>query len=83
PAPAPTPAPQPAPASGGADPALSPEFASIVSELTAAFGQPLSVSVESAPSTSDEDAAAELEGAGASFDDSGFTEEPVEDGDDD
>ena len=70
---------------GGEDPAasLTPEFADIASMLTAAFGTPLSVSVESAATTSDEDAAAELaydEGLDA---DSGFTDEPVDDGDDD
>ena len=87
PAPAPAPAPSPAPVAFGAptaaDPGLSPEFASIVSELTAAFGQPLSVSLETAATTSDEDAAAELAGEASSFGDAGFTDEPVDDGDDD
>ncbi|MDM8271897.1 hypothetical protein, partial [Thermophilibacter provencensis] len=65
------------------DPGLSPEFADIASMLTAAFGQPLSVSVESAVSTSDEDAAAELAYDGDPNEDAGFTDEPVDDGDDD
>ena len=66
---------------GGGD-GLTPEFASIASMLAEAFGQPLSVSVESAATTSDEDAAEEL----AMDDDAsemGFTDEPVDDEDDD
>lgn len=70
---------------GGEDPAasLTPEFADIASMLTAAFGTPLSVSVESAATTSDEDAAAELAYDEEPDADSGFTDEPVDDGDDD
>ena len=66
---------------GGGSPELTPEFASIASMLAEAFGQPLSVSVESAATTSDEDAAEEL----AMDDDAsemGFTDEPVDDEDD-
>ena len=61
---------------------LPPEFADIAAQLSAAFGQPLSVSVEAAATTSDEDAAAEL-----SYDDveedPGFTDEPLDDSEDD
>ena len=66
----------------GSGDGLTPEFASIASMLAEAFGQPLSVSVESAATTSDEDAAEEL----AMDDDAsemGFTDEPVDDEDDD
>ena len=48
-----------------------PEFSDIASMLTEAFGAPLSMSVESAVTTSDDDAAAEL-----SYDDNGADEEP-------
>ena len=70
-------------AAGGADPALTPEFAELASRLAAAFGPPLSVSVEAAVITSDEDAAVELAREGAAPADEGYTDEPVEDGDDD
>ena len=65
----------------GAGDELTPEFASIASMLAEAFGQPLSVSVESAATTSDEDAAEELamDGDAAEM---GFTDEPVDDEDD-
>ena len=59
-----------------------PEFSDIASMLTAAFGAPLSVSVEPAVTTSDDDAAAEL-----SYDDNGadsdpgFADEPEDDAD--
>ena len=48
-----------------------PEFSDIASMLTEAFGAPLSMSVEPAVTTSDDDAAAEL-----SYDDSGADEDP-------
>lgn len=48
-----------------------PEFSDIASMLTEAFGAPLSVSVEPAVTTSDDDAAAEL-----SYDDNGADEDP-------
>lgn len=73
-------------AAGGAnpaDPALTPEFAELASRLAAAFGPPVSVSVEAAVITSDEDAAVELAREGAAPADEGYTDEPVEDGDDD
>ena len=60
--------------------ALTPEFADIASMLAEAFGQPVSVSVESAVTTSDDEAASELS-AEASPDD-GFTDEPADDADD-
>ena len=59
-----------------------PEFSDIASMLTAAFGAPLSMSVEAAVTTSDDDAAAEL-----SYDDNGddqdagFADEPEDDAD--
>ncbi|OUO35736.1 hypothetical protein, partial [Olsenella sp. An290] len=62
---------------------LAPEFADIAAMLTAAFGEPVSVSVESAATTSDEDAAAELAYDEDRSRDAGFTDEPVEDGDED
>ncbi|MGQ5427310.1 hypothetical protein ACULPM_09810, partial [Thermophilibacter sp. ZX-H3] len=62
---------------------LTPEFADIASMLAEAFGQPLEVSVESAVTTSDEDAAAELAYDGDPASDDGFTAEPEEDEDDD
>ena len=62
---------------------LSPEFAAIAAQLSAAFGQPLSVSVEPSNPTSDEEAAAELAGERAYDDeDAGFTDEPVDDEED-
>ena len=73
-------------AAGGAnpaDPALTPEFAELASRLAAAFGPPVSVSVEAAVITSDEDAAVELAREGGTPADEGYTDEPVEDGDDD
>ena len=48
-----------------------PEFSDIASMLTEAFGAPLSMSVEPAVTTSDDDAAAEL-----SYDDNGANEDP-------
>ncbi len=60
--------------------AVTPEFSEIAAMLADAFGSPVSLSVESAASTSDDEAAAELS---QQFDPSeGFVEEPVEDGDD-
>ena len=59
-----------------------PEFSDIASMLTAAFGAPLAMSVESAVTTSDDDAAAEL-----SYDDNGddqdagYADEPEDDAD--
>lgn len=59
-----------------------PEFSDIASMLTEAFGAPLSMSVEPAATTSDDDAAAEL-----SYDDNcadedpGFADEPEDDAD--
>ena len=59
-----------------------PEFSDIASMLTEAFGAPLSMSVEPAVTTSDDDAAAELSyddnGAG---EDPGFADEPEDDAD--
>ena len=82
-APAPTPEPT-APAAAPEPPAqeLTPEFADIAAQLSAAFGQPLSVSVESAAATSDEEAAEELAYEEAPELDAGFTDEPVDDEDD-
>lgn len=96
PEPAPEPAPAPAkpptpveptapvPESATEPPAqeLTPEFADIAAQLSAAFGQPLSVSVESAAATSDEEAAEELAYEEAPELDAGFTDEPVDDEDD-
>ena len=85
PAPAPAPTPEPtAPAAAPEPPAqeLTPEFADIAAQLSAAFGQPLSVSVESAAATSDEEAAEELAYEEAPELDAGFTDEPVDDEDD-
>ena len=90
PAPAPQPEPTlvPAAAPGGVatmapdevQAAVTPEFSEIAAMLADAFGSPVSLSVESAASTSDDEAAAELS---QQFDPSeGFVEEPVEDGDD-
>ena len=61
---------------------LTPEFADIAAQLSAAFGQPLSVSVESVAATSDEEAAEELAYEEAPELDAGFTDEPVDDEDD-
>ena len=62
---------------------LSPEFAAIAAQLSAAFGQPLSVSVEPSSPTSDEEAAAELSRERAYDDEgAGFTDEPVDDEED-
>ena len=75
-------------ASGG-DPAaraaqdLTPEFADIAAQLSAAFGQPLSVSVEPAATTSDEEAAEELSYEEGQEEDAGFIDEPVDDSEDD
>ncbi len=71
-------------APGGAAPQeLSPEFADIAAQLSAAFGSPLSVSVETAASTSDEEAAEELSYEEAPEEDGGYIDEPVDDEDDD
>ena len=60
------------PAAGVVEDASShPEFSDIASMLTEAFGAPLSMSVEPAVTTSDDDAAAEL-----SYDDNGADEDP-------
>ena len=68
---------------GGLGDGLTPEFADIASMLAEAFGQPLSVSVESAVTTSDEDAAAELSREGDDLSEMGYTDEPVDDEDED
>ena len=70
-------------ASDGGPGGLTPEFADIASMLAEAFGQPVSVSVESAATTSDEDAAAELSREGDDLSEMGYTDEPVDDGDED
>lgn len=67
-----SPSDQSEPAVGVAEDVSShPEFSDIASMLTEAFGAPLSVSVEPAVTTSDDDAAAEL-----SYDDNGADEDP-------
>jgi len=67
-----SPSDQPEPATGVVEDVSShPEFSDIASMLTEAFGAPLSMSVESAVTTSDDDAAAEL-----SYDDNGVDEDP-------
>ncbi|QOY60584.1 DNA polymerase III subunit gamma/tau [Thermophilibacter immobilis] len=75
PNPAPSPVP-PAPSSG-----LTPEFSSIASMLAEAFGQPVSVSVESAATTTDDEAAAELSHDARANLEPSFTDEPTEDDD--
>ena len=62
---------------------LTPEFADIAAQLSAAFGQPLSVSVEPAATTSDEEAAEELSYEEGPEEDAGFIDEPVDDSEDD
>lgn len=67
-----SPSDQPEPAAGVVEDVSShPEFSDIASMLTEAFGAPLSMSVEPAVTTSDDDAAAEL-----SYDDNGVDEDP-------
>lgn len=67
-----SPSDQPEPAAGVVgDVSSHPEFSDIASMLTEAFGAPLSMSVEPAVTTSDDDAAAEL-----SYDDNGADEDP-------
>ena len=67
-----SPSDQPEPAAGVVEDVSShPEFSNIASMLTEAFGAPLSMSVEPAVTTSDDDAAAEL-----SYDDNGVDEDP-------
>lgn len=67
-----SPSDQPEPAPGVVEDVSShPEFSDIASMLTEAFGAPLSMSVEPAVTTSDDDAAAEL-----SYDDNGADEDP-------
>lgn len=67
-----SPSDQPEPAAGVVEDVSShPEFSDIASMLTEAFGTPLSMSVEPAVTTSDDDAAAEL-----SYDDNGVDEDP-------
>ena len=67
-----SPSDQPEPAVGVVEDVSShPEFSDIASMLTEAFGAPLSMSVEPAVTTSDDDAAAEL-----SYDDNGADEDP-------
>lgn len=67
-----SPSDQPEPAAGVVEDVSShPEFSDIASMLTEAFGAPLSMSVEPAVITSDDDAAAEL-----SYDDNGVDEDP-------
>ena len=59
-----------------------PEFSDIASMLTEAFGAPLSMSVEPAVTTSDDDAAAELPYDDNGVDeDPGFADEPEDDAD--
>lgn len=60
---------------------LTPEFSSIASMLAEAFGQPVALSVESAATTTDEEAAAELSHDASPDLGAGFTDEPAEDGD--
>lgn len=67
-----SPSDQPEPAAGVVEDVSShPEFSDIASMLAEAFGAPLSMSVEPAVTTSDDDAAAEL-----SYDDNGVDEDP-------
>ena len=67
-----SPSDQPEPEPGVVEDVSShPEFSDIASMLTEAFGAPLSMSVEPAVTTSDDDAAAEL-----SYDDNGADEDP-------
>lgn len=67
-----SPSDRPGPAAGVVgDVSSHPEFSDIASMLTEAFGAPLSMSVEPAVTTSDDDAAAEL-----SYDDNGADEDP-------
>lgn len=67
-----SPSDQPEPPAGVVEDVSShPEFSDIASMLTEAFGAPLSMSVEPAVITSDDDAAAEL-----SYDDNGVDEDP-------
>lgn len=67
-----SPSDQPEPAAGVVEDVSShPEFSDIASMLTEAFGAPLSMSVEPAVTTSDDDAATEL-----SYDDNGVDEDP-------
>lgn len=67
-----SPSDQPEPTAGVVEDVSShPEFSDIASMLTEAFGAPLSMSVEPAVTTSDDDAAAEL-----SYDDNGVDEDP-------
>ena len=67
-----SPSDRPEPAAGVVEDVSShPEFSDIASMLTEAFGAPLSMSVEPAVTTSDDDAAAEL-----SYDDNGADEDP-------
>lgn len=67
-----SPSDQPEPAAGVVEDVSShPEFSDIASMLTEAFGAPLSMSVEPAVITSDDDAATEL-----SYDDNGVDEDP-------
>ena len=71
------------PDGGSAQQDLTPEFADIAAQLSAAFGQPLSVSVEPAATTSDEEAAEELSYEEGPQEDAGFIDEPVDDSEDD
>lgn len=67
-----SPSDRPEPAAGVVEDVSShPEFSDIASMLAEAFGAPLSMSVEPAVTTSDDDAAAEL-----SYDDNGADEDP-------
>ena len=83
PQPAPMPAPQPqAPAASAAG--LSAEFADIVAMLSASsLGSPVSVEVEPAETTSDEEAADELSREHANDQDAGYIDEPIDDSEDD
>lgn len=83
PQPAPRPAPQPqAPAASAAG--LSAEFADIVAMLSASsLGSPVSVEVEPAETTSDEEAADELSREHANDQDAGYIDEPIDDSEDD
>lgn len=78
-----SPSDQPEPAAGVVEDVSShPEFSDIASMLTEAFGAPLSMSVEPAVTTSDDDAAAELSYDNNGVDeDPGFADEPEDDAD--
>ena len=84
-APQPTPRPAPQPQAAAASAAgLSAEFAGIVAMLSASsLGSPVSVEVEPAETTSDEEAADELSREHANDQDAGYIDEPIDDSEDD